>query len=324
MKEEFGGFLPLELKKGEELYKENNLYEIQRYNSGRTAIWAALQNMHISRLWVPHFYCPSVFEMLYGMGIEICKYHIDEEFKPIDVTDSASDGLILVNYYGILDKYIMSLNVDRKNLMIDNSQAFYTKPIIHEGIYNIYSCRKFFGVPDGAYLIGKKLKQSNLEQGTSYERMTALLKAIELGTNSAYKDSLRNEEALNEKKNYMSLLTKSLLQSIDYEEVAKIRLRNAAYVNDRLSKWQTIKNIDLSSVMYLYPLLVNKDIRSKLVSKKIYIPTLWKELITAEYEGTIEYRYSKYMLCLPIDQRYTVDDLEKMCTIVEEELESMN
>lgn len=35
-------------------------------------------------------------------------------------------------------------------IILDNTQSFFQKPI--SGIDTIYSCRKYFGVPDGAYL----------------------------------------------------------------------------------------------------------------------------------------------------------------------------
>ena len=44
------------------------------------------------------------------------------------------------------------------NVIIDNAQAFYSKH--QDRAYSFNSARKFFGVPDGAYLFGKaKLKK---------------------------------------------------------------------------------------------------------------------------------------------------------------------
>ena len=37
-----------------------------------------------------------------------------------------------------------------KNVIIDNVQAYFQRPI--EGFDTLYSCRKYFGVPDGAVL----------------------------------------------------------------------------------------------------------------------------------------------------------------------------
>ena len=39
-----------------------------------------------------------------------------------------------------------------KNVIIDNAQSLFAKPI--NGVYNVYSPRKFVGVPDGCYVVG--------------------------------------------------------------------------------------------------------------------------------------------------------------------------
>lgn len=61
------------------------------------------------------------------------------------------DWVYLINFYGQYSRdEIVSYAKEYKNLIVDNVQAFYTKPI--EGVDTIYTCRKFFGVPDGGYL----------------------------------------------------------------------------------------------------------------------------------------------------------------------------
>ena len=57
--------------------------------------------------------------------------------------------LYLINYYGQLEKnYVEELFAGHKRIIVDNAQDFFCKPI--DGVDTIYTCRKFFGVPDGA------------------------------------------------------------------------------------------------------------------------------------------------------------------------------
>lgn len=56
-----------------------------------------------------------------------------------------------------------------KNLIVDNVQVFYTPPI--KGLDTIYTCRKFFGVPDGAYLYTDCILAESIPYDKSYDRL---------------------------------------------------------------------------------------------------------------------------------------------------------
>lgn len=55
------------------------------------------------------------------------------------------------------------------NLIVDNVQAFYTPPI--KGLDTIYTCRKFFGVPDEAYLYTDCILTESIPYDKSYDRL---------------------------------------------------------------------------------------------------------------------------------------------------------
>ena len=52
------------------------------------------------------------------------------------------------------------------------------------------------------------------------------------------------------------------------------------------------------------------EIKKLLAQKKIYIPTLWPNVLTNTPEGSIEHNYAKNILPLPCDQRYGIDDMK--------------
>ena len=60
-------------------------------------------------------------------------------------------AIVVVNFYGVFFPINDYCWIPTRSLIIDNTQAFYEPP--RKGAYNVYSCRKFFGVSDGAYLI---------------------------------------------------------------------------------------------------------------------------------------------------------------------------
>ena len=81
-----------------------------------------------------------------------------------------------------------------KKLIVDNTQAFYAKPV--EDVDTFYTCRKFFGVPDGAYLYAEAKVDFHIEQDVSYDRLSFLLKRFDLGAEAGYADFREQSERL--------------------------------------------------------------------------------------------------------------------------------
>lgn len=62
----------------------------------------------------------------------------------------------------------------------------------------------------------------------------------------------------------------------------------------------------------MYPLLVRDgaEIRKKLQEEKIYIPTLWPNVMDSLKQGEIEYILAENILPLPCDQRYGTIEMD--------------
>ncbi len=315
---EYGGYLPLELYRGQEYFDDIPEEYIAKYNTGRTALYAAIISFGAKRVWLPYYYCPSVWEMLRNNveEIELIGYYLDSYLEPLNIDLRDDDVLILVNYFGIMNHQIDTYVADKQQVIIDNAQAFFNPPILRPGILNIYSCRKFIGVSDGAYLIGKDQLKFNFEQDQSWMRSQYLARSIEEGTNSGYQDSLKNETLIGEQFLQMSKLTKKILCGADYEYIKKRRKENFSFVHSYFKGMQRLQIAEIASA-YCYPLLLDCDIREQLIESNIYIPTLWKELITPHFQGKLEYNLSKNMVCFPIDQRYGIDEMKEICGVVE-------
>ena len=57
-------------------------------------------------------------------------------------------------------------------------KAFYQYPV--NGVDTLYTCRKYFGVPDGGYLYTDTKLNDDLEIDISYERMEYILGRYEV------------------------------------------------------------------------------------------------------------------------------------------------
>lgn len=70
----------------------------------------------------------------------------------------------------------------------------------------------------------------------------------------------------------------------------------------------------------MYPYLTDRgeQIKRKLVRKKIYVPTLWPNVLQDCSADSYEYYLAQNLVFLPIDQRYTVNDMNYMLTVLDE------
>jgi hypothetical protein len=315
---EIGGFFELELSR----HKEYHPCAI-RLNSGRNALRYLLKIAQPELLYIPFYICDSVIEAARKENINYTFYHLDENFEPLlDERESKANIFILYsNYFGINDQVVRKLSTKYHNLVVDNAQAFYSKPI--EGITTFYSPRKFFGIPDGSYLYIEKLLNKQLESDLSYERSEHLLKRWDVNAHESYSIYKANENEFSKRPvKKMSKLTQGILSSIDYEGAKNIRERNFAYLHNSLSNYNELKISDnnINGPM-VYPFLYSKDgLRELLIRNKIYVTTYWQEVKSRVQEDSLEYKLAKYLIPLPIDQRY---DRYQMDIIIKAVLSSL-
>lgn len=316
---EWGGYLPIELPHKKEFFSDVCEDDIVRLDCGRSAFWYALNDCRPSKLYVPYLNCINSTDPADSLGIPYEFYRLSDDLLPIDIDPEPDEAVLWVNYYGNSNNLKVKKLVDRynTNIILDNCHAFFTK--VFPQVYNCYSTRKFFGVCDGAYIIKKGITKIDLPTSASAEDILFLLKTVEKGTNACYQDNLKNENRLGKQPHFMSPLTRRILSSIDYSDVHRIRKNNINRLHKRLSVFNQF-DVDLSSETQMYyPLLTDKfELRERLITQNIYIPTWWRHVpdLMKNEENAIEVKLSKYMLMLPIDQRYTTSDMDDLADVV--------
>lgn len=300
-----GGYLELELKKGAPYHTGLAL------NTGRNAFEYILRCKKFKKILLPYYICAAVLEPLSKLKIPYVFYHINENLEPINNLSHARDEAILyVNYFSLKNNYISKLAQRYENLIIDNSQAFFCLPV--PSIDTFYSARKFFGVPDGAYLYSTTNLEESFKVDYSFNRMAHLVKRIDLGAEQGYKDFLKNEARLsNQPIRLLSKLTSSMLSNVNYDYVKKCRENNFSYLHKHLSGINKL-NIDLKNIHgpMVYPFLYEKEgLKEKMIANKIYIATYWPNVLDQCNSSEWEYYLAKYLIPLPIDQRYGFQEM---------------
>jgi hypothetical protein len=314
---EIGGYFELELRKGNE-YHSNSIC----LNTGRNALEYILLNRNFSKIYLPYFICDCILEPLVKLGIKYEFYSINENFEPVFDYKliKTEEGFLYPNYFGLKDQFINQLSKDCKNLIIDCSQAFYSKPVIN--IPTFYSCRKFFGVPDGAYLFLDEFRNIELEIDNSENRISHLVNRIEYGAEAGYLDFKKNEDSLKGQTiKHMSKLTRALLSNIDYEFVMKKRKENFAYYHDKLCNCNELNfSITQDTVPLVYPFKINLvKLKQRLIENKIFVASYWTNVLDWVKVNSIEYDLVKNIIYLPVDQRYDKEDIDIILSIILDE-----
>lgn len=305
-----GGYFELELRKGKE-YHPNAI----ALNTGRNAFELILKVKKYKKVFISFYTCDVILEPLKKTKTKYEFYSIDKNFEPIFdySTIKSDDGFLYTNYFGFKDSFANKLAIICKNLIIDNSQAFFSAPI--KNIPTFYSCRKYFGVPDGSYLYIDGISEINLPVDHSDSRFAHLLKRIEYGAEAGYYDFKNNDNGLiGQPIKQMSNLTKALLCNIDYKIVAKKRRANYLFYQKHLEKQNEFKfNLEQVSVPMVYPFLSkNNELKQTLIKHKIFVPTYWHNVIEWTSKESTENKYSTQIIFLPIDQRYCKNELKNI------------
>ncbi|MBQ9104219.1 MAG: hypothetical protein IJY57_03960 [Clostridia bacterium] len=315
MDREIGGFFELERFCGVEYYEE-----LIPLNTARNALAYLIRVKKIKKLYIPFYLCDSVSNVCEREGCVYEYYNIDKDFLPkFNKVLCKDEYLYIVNYFGFLNKNtVKQLKAKYKNIILDNVQAFFEKPI--KGIDTIYSCRKFFGVPDGAYLSTDIKPNLVLEIDKSKDRFKHLLGRFEEDASTYYNDFKENDISFdNTNLCSMSKLTQNILRGIDYKKIIKIRNDNYKTFDKELGSINKL-NLRASNGPYCYPFYCRNgmEVKKILAKKNIYIATLWPNVLGLD--GTLEKDYAENILPLPCDQRYTKEDILRIISEIEREI----
>ncbi len=308
---EIGGYFGLEQYYGKE-YHSNAI----GVNSGRNALLYILMARKVKKLYIPIFLCDTVYKVCEREGFAYEFYAVDSALRPIFNKMLGDDEwLYVVNYYGLLPhEYILELKKRYGRIILDNVQDFFRSAL--PDVDTVYSCRKFFGVPDGGYVVTDAVLNEQLSEDSSAERMVHILGRYEKGGAAFYNAFKENDEQFYKLPlRRMSALTRNLLRSLDYEQIAQRRQENYLILAKALDATNRLAPV-ISKGPFCYPYYCpNGDaVRKALVAQKIYIPTLWPNVL--ENGDALSQDFAVNILPLPCDQRYTEADMERILNVI--------
>ena len=314
-----GGYFELELQpKAIQLYSN-----AIKFQSARAAFLALLRTGKPRQVWMPRYICDVMFAPLEITNTKFKLYDLNDNFSVADnVNLESGDWLLYVNYFGICEPNIAGLikRFPNDQLILDFSQSFFEPP--PNVMATIYSPRKFFGLPDGGLLINQLgVPLPEIQDKDSLGRISHLLQRIEEEPNTGYAAYQQAEASLTDcTPKRISKFTERLLSSIDFESVNRRRIENFNYLHKKLGANNLIcfNLAEITNAPLCYPFQVrDHSLRKQLIDNKIYIPMYWKDAIS-RVSKTWAWSVIENCLPLPIDQRYDIEDMERIVSVIQE------
>lgn len=263
--------------------------EIIKLNLARNCLKYICKAYGINKILLPYYTCPVVWNSLREESCEVKFYHIDKDFLPTEKFKK-NDFILYTNYFGINSKNCKKLAKKYPNIIIDNSQGFFSEPL---GLASFNSLRKFFNVQNGAYLFTSK----QLEQVFEVDKIE--LQPVSMQED--YEKFLKNELFLDSQKQIKTISPKveKMMNDIDFEAESIKRVRIFKQYEKVLKNFNNIQ-LDLNSgdIPYCYPFSPNSEIiKRKLWSKNLVLLQLWKNFP----KSFVESEFLNDTIALPLD-----------------------
>ncbi len=314
---EIGGYMELERFTGPMLHDGD-----VAMNCGRACLEYLAELRDIQTLWLPDFLCSSVPDLCRKIAIQTKTYRIGEGFRPIyDFKIANGEWLYLVDYYGQLSQADVdaALGVSCGRLVVDESQGYYRNP--WENADTLYTCRKWFGVADGAFLHTKDDARLDrkLPRSESFDKMGFVLGRFERPAGEFFAESKGNNvRFVTESMSGMSALTENLLHAIDFDAAKKRRVENWHALDGAHRASNRLNILTVPDAPFMYPYMIEdaSGIRQALAAEGIFIPTLWPNVLDDCQNDSVAYKYSTDILPLPVDQRYGVGDMNYLTRVL--------
>lgn len=301
-----GGFVALETGRS----GAGELHVSPALRTGRSCFRVILAVTRPARVHLPFYICDSMLDAARAAGVETRFYELDHRLSPrLDPDELAPDELfVYVNYFGLRDELAHEVVARAgRRVVVDDTQAFFRRPTGEGWAFN--SARKFFGVPDGAYLhgpIGDVVDRLARAEEPSIEH---LRNRRDGDQDLAYQQYRKYESSLDSEPHPMSRQSARLLADVDYGEVAERRRENFRTLAAMLAPVNGLApELGDDEVPCYYPFLASRPLRDELIRRRVYVPRLWDEVLTRPGSGYAWERDLAARLCpLPIAQQYDAD-----------------
>lgn len=336
-----------EYENEEMFFWSNKNYKKQYLKSGRNAIKAICKVLSEckKKVMLPIYTCETVISPFIDEGWEVCFYKLNRDLSINEnvfkhIYDTEQPSVVLVHsYFGfntIKDELSLEYCKSKGAIIVeDMTQSLFSEHHIACADYYVASFRKFLAIPNGGVIASKRTLKNIIIKESDAEIDRVALKAFELKADYFKEETEEKKVAFREEyqsiakiisKNddieEISAISKKIIFSCDFNLIADSRRNNYNMIFDALRELGYIKpvlNMELDDCVPLYlPVYVDdrESLQSFLRDEQIYCPIIWKKPSQVLIEDVeTEYMY-EHMLCIPIDQRYGSEEMNKIIKVL--------
>lgn len=310
-------------------------YQTIYTDSGRSATQLLAGILPPGPILLPAYICESVCTcfpdrplIFYGLT-ETLEIDWNDLFRKL----SGNVSVLYLHYFnGILPdgETLRKLWHERKEkhfwILEDTTHSLFSAPLTM-GDYGICSLRKWFPIPDGGVLYAPS--PANIPMNILEEAPWSVEKRHAMALKADYLAGKRGEDCNTEYRRLfaacdeglerqtscfsISAFSRSVLASCSVSKMTAARKRNYTYLRDALRRMPAMRLIAQTKqedCPFVCPVRVSDrdDLRSYLISKKIYCAVHWP-LQGTPMEKTAAAHIAREELSFPIDQRYGPKEL---------------
>jgi hypothetical protein len=302
------------------------------------------RNPNLKRVAVlPSFTCDTVYEPFLKAGYKVFYYPVDKDLtttsKAILQTVNEHEASIVLfhRYFGFdtldvqLDRMCETLRNLGKYSIEDCTQCLYSNIPRAHADYIIGSIRKWTGTPDGGFAVCREnhfslkpnqtdmtLEQAKVKASYYKYRFIFEFEGDKEEMLTMYREA---EDILNNQTEIFAIseMSASVQANLDIKNLIRRRKENYNLLLQSLKgPIEPLFESDENAVPLYFPILVEdrSSLQKHLVKNAIYAPVVWPkdEQQPTQCEGA-ENAY-QHLLCIPIDQRYNVDDMNRIVGVI--------
>lgn len=280
---------------------------------------------------LPDYLCSSIAQVLIEKKINNTFYKVTENLLPDenDLFEKIKEPkvVLLIVYFGLVSVKHVAKKIKEYSpesvVILDDVQNFYGTEYYSFADYRFTSYRKWFAVPDGANVFSKNEKiMPTTKKNTfaQYKFAGNLLKNY-----CSWIDDELCLELLNKGETVLdseydvscSDISRSLIKNIPFDEIARKRKENAAYLHKRLLDLEVKHLYNEESVPLFVPIFLDNrtEVRRNMFSNNIFTPVHWpyeSEILNGKNKNNL-YDTELSLIC---DQRYLEEDMEKQIEVL--------
>lgn len=328
------------------LWWKQGKYNIQYYKSGRNAIKALCNNIgEKKKIAIPVYTCDTVIQPFLDEKWDVFFYKINKDlsicYQSLEdvINKNRPDAILFHSYFGFDTynnvNYILKYKEQGIIIVEDLTQSLFSNHFLKMADYYVTSFRKFIAISDGGALISKKNLTCQYVKESDDRIVTTALSAFkakkeyfETGNRALkvyYREKYKELNLLisdNEQLMKMSDYSRTIIDSCDVKRIMEARQTNYEYLVSEIKKIDIVETVikmpsDECTPLYL-PVYVKKraNMQRYLAEHDVYCPIIWpKSKSIIFYDKDVDYMYDN-MLCIPIDQRYSIEEMKRVLSLI--------